>query len=376
LWLRESVFPVAVFGLSRAGLLLVVYLGLVFVPLNADFRDPWHAFPDNLLLDGWVRWDAGWYHRIATEGYTNLSVNAEEQKDTVFFPLYPLLIQQVARLVGNPFAAGLLVSNGAFLLALILFFRLARSHYDSATAQRAVLLLALSPFSFYFSTMYSESLFLFAATWAFYFGERRRWAVAALGAAAASATRLVGVLVPLGLLVLYLEQRDFQWRKIRPDVLWTLAGASGLLAYMLFLWRAFGDPYLFIKNQYVRGWALDAGPEVISGILRNLSLYGLLSGRYDAINFLHLLILPVVLLGALLAWRRPRIAYSLWSIATIIGSLGGWRSMGRYTSVLFPLYIVAALYLGDGWAYRIALYFSTLLLALFAIMYSHVYWVS
>src|SRR5262249_27785005 len=30
----------------------------------------WRAFPNAYFLDGWARWDSGWYHLVVTEGYS------------------------------------------------------------------------------------------------------------------------------------------------------------------------------------------------------------------------------------------------------------------------------------------------------------------
>ncbi|MEP7188217.1 MAG: hypothetical protein ABI901_03370, partial [Roseiflexaceae bacterium] len=36
-------------------------------------------------------------------------------------------------------------------------------------------------------------------------------------------------------------------------------------------------------------------------------------------------------------------AYSVWSLLTILASFSLWRSMGRFTAVVFPLFIITAL---------------------------------
>jgi len=196
--------PLGVFAASRAGLGLLMYLSLALLPMRAGTF--WRAYPDNLLLDGWVRWDAAWYRDIAEHGYTNMPSHEAFQRDTAFFPLYPLLMRALHVVVPDLYLCGLLISNVAVLAALILIYRLTSARYDAGVAQRAITVLAIYPFSFFFSAVYSESLFLLAATGAFVLGERRRWGWAALSAAAAGATRLVGVVTVLGLVLLYLDQ--------------------------------------------------------------------------------------------------------------------------------------------------------------------------
>lgn len=375
-WLAANAVPLGIFAANRFGLYLLAYLSLVLLPMpTADGL--WRHFPENLFLDGWARWDAAWYHVIADEGYTNLPRNPEGQRDTAFFPLYPTLIRTLTWVVHDDFLAGLIVSNGAFLLALLVFYHLVREHYGPGVAQRALVLFSVYPFAFYFSAMYTESLFLLAVVAAFYFGERRRWVLAGLCAAAASATRTVGVLVVGGLIVLYLEQIGFQWRKIRPNIAWTLLGLAGIGGYMLFLALEFGDPLQFVKSYNVTGWGAGVGWDRAVDTLRAaLAPNALATGRYEAMSVINLLALAGALGLSALAWRKPRIAYSLWALGTVLASSKQWIGAGRYVAVIFPMFVVLALYLRQGRAYQLALYFSTLLLALFTIMYAHFYWVS
>ncbi|HWO71681.1 MAG TPA: mannosyltransferase family protein, partial [Actinomycetota bacterium] len=72
------------------------------------------------LVTAWERFDALWFLRIAEEGYR------EGDGSAAFFPLYPLAIRTVSRLLGGrPLAAALLVSNAALLAALVVLHLLA-----------------------------------------------------------------------------------------------------------------------------------------------------------------------------------------------------------------------------------------------------------
>src|SRR5437660_1296490 len=73
---------VALFLASRAALLLVTYVGYVLA-LAPKYST--RSVGVMGLLTSWQQWDAVWYVRIATQGYTTPDA-------TAFFPLYPLLI--------------------------------------------------------------------------------------------------------------------------------------------------------------------------------------------------------------------------------------------------------------------------------------------
>ena len=85
----------------------IIFIALTY--LAALFRVGEYSdtrLPIASLLHSWFRWDSGHYTYIATNGYT-------DAWRTAFFPLFPLLEHGVAYLTGNPFVAGLVVSNMA-----------------------------------------------------------------------------------------------------------------------------------------------------------------------------------------------------------------------------------------------------------------------
>ena len=100
--LRESREPLLVFAVTRGALFLLAYLSLAVLPLNSDperrgaERRPLARVPDNLWLDGWARWDAGWYRHIATHGYVDQAVAPAGQRNLAFYPVYPLAMRLVS----------------------------------------------------------------------------------------------------------------------------------------------------------------------------------------------------------------------------------------------------------------------------------------
>jgi len=93
--LRQVWTPVALCLGNRLALFLLVFLGL---SVNHTVSHPWRAFPHNLLLDGWFRWDSGWYLRIVQTGYN--FTPGEVQLPVNVFPLYPLLIRALSVITG------------------------------------------------------------------------------------------------------------------------------------------------------------------------------------------------------------------------------------------------------------------------------------
>ena len=152
-------------------------------------------------------WDGGWYLWVAEEGY------ATRQAAAAFWPLYPIAMDGGRRLTGLPHAGvGIIVSNIAFLGALIVLQRLVQIDYGEATARRTTWLLALSPTAFFFSAVYTESIFLLLTVSALLLGRTERWTSAALVTVLATLTRSNGVVVLLPLGLILVQQRGWHPR--------------------------------------------------------------------------------------------------------------------------------------------------------------------
>ena len=112
-------------------------------------------------LEGWYRFDGGWYRYIADNGYffTDLS----QQSPVAFFPAYPLAIRAVAVVGRGTVLSAILLTMACGLGSAVLFYNWARDRFDDATARTGLLVLLLYPFAFYlFGAVYGDALFLLA----------------------------------------------------------------------------------------------------------------------------------------------------------------------------------------------------------------------
>src|SRR5207249_1282568 len=152
---------------TRAVALLGAYVGASrLVQIDPARNKGWFA---ELTL----MWDSAWYVNIVEHGY-NWHPVAEGGTNIAFPPLYPLLLQVVSsvlswvsfgwdwgnRTYGTLIAAGLLISNVSFFVALALLIRLLTPSLGRRDAALVVLVLASLPLSFFFSALYTEGLFL------------------------------------------------------------------------------------------------------------------------------------------------------------------------------------------------------------------------
>lgn len=341
-----------VFLVSRLGLGLLAYLSLVLVPLSDSVLTNHASFPryypENLIVDGWARWEAPWYRGIAEGGYTNIysSTLYQEGVDTRFFPLYPLLMGWLGRLTGDTLGAGMLISNVSFWLALVAIYRIASDRFGPVAAGRAIILFCLYPFNVFFAAVCPDSLLLAAASWTFYLGERSFWVGAATCASLASVTCPSGMLVLPALALLYFEGKRLGW-----DVLLLPLAALLPAAHLFQMWRQFRNPWVFLPTS-------------------DQLLGGLFQGGYPGSSILAAAAMVGGLLGSCLALSRLNKAYGFWGLAVLLIGAFTWPSMGRVIGLLFPVSILAGAHLPD-WLFGAVAFTSTLLLCLMVFMFSH-----
>ena len=337
-WRGEVARLLALFLVTRVVLAAaaIVYRNLVPGPVwrpgPLGVGPSFSAFP---FLDVWAAWDSSWYLSIAEFGYKPMALEGSHA-NYGFFPLYPLLARWVGWVVGSAFVGGLLVANAAFLVACVFLYRLVALDDDVDTARRAVKYLFAAPVAFLFSAVLTESLYLALVVMCFYFARTKRWwAVGVLGFLLAL-TRGPGVFAAIPLLWVYLEQRGFSPRKVRPDVLWFALFPAGVGVFMWFNRRLTGDALAFTHIQITSwGHRLQDPLSALWGVISKGTTFDRVNGWY----MVGVLVLTVAFL------RRFGTAYALFVLISVLMPLSygvPWGAMLRYTVVIFPFYVVAA----------------------------------
>jgi hypothetical protein len=361
-----------------AGVVAVLVFGLS--GRDADFDPagvtaPFGATGD-VLVGPFARWDSVWYLAIAGEGYGG-GGGARE----AFFPLYPLVVRLAGLPFGSRLIGGILASTALLAVALVLLHRLVALDYGRAVARNAVLVTALFPMAFFFSALYSESLFLALSVGAFYAARRERWAWAGVLGALAAATRSAGLLLLVPLLILYLWEggrvRGMPRRPLRTDVLWLALVPLGLGAYCAFLeldgvgalapfraqevwFRSFAGPFVGAWDGVVAG--VQGARQLLSGS-RDPVYFTAAGGDpfFAARHNIELLAwLGLTLAAVAGALRRLPAAYGAYLVAALALPLSypvapqPLMSLPRFVAVLFPLAIWLALWMtGRVWRERL-----------------------
>jgi hypothetical protein len=381
-----------------AGVVAVLALGLSgregdFDP--AGLTRPFGATGD-VLAAPFARWDSVWYLAISADGYGDGAREA-------FFPLYPLLVRIAGAPLGSNLVGGVVVSTLLLGVALVLLHRLVALDFGRPVARNAVLVTALFPMSFFYSAVYSESLFLALSIGAVYAARRDRWAWAGALGALASATRSAGVLLLVPLLILYLWDTGSLRRRPRvprADVLWLALVPLGLVVYCAFLGLQGGDAFAPFHAQEVwfRSFAgpfLGAWDGVVAGVQGARQL---LSGAREPVFFreaggdpftvaqhnVELLVwLALAVVATIGVLRRLPAAYGAYVVAALALPLSypvgpqPLMSLPRFVAVLFPLAIWLALWMtGRPWRERAVLAAFAIALAVYTAIFATWHWVA
>jgi hypothetical protein len=312
-----------------------------------DFDPAGLTSPFGALFAPAARWDSVWYLAIARDGY-------DAHGRAAFFPLYPLLVRAGGWVLGSPLVAAVLISTACFVVALAVLHELTRLELGAGAARWTVIALAASPMSFFFSAVYSESLFLALSGGALLSARRGRWWWAGALGGLAAATRSAGVvlLVPL---VLFAWPR---WRDLRALVLVPL-GLGGFMAAL-----ALGGHGAFsafhVQDVWFREWAgpfggvWDAVVAAWDGVRQLLSsqrehVYFTAAGgdplyvaRMNLLLFGFLVLGVVALVGAARRLPRAYAAYALAALALPLSYPVGPQplmSLPRFELVLIPLWM-------------------------------------
>ena len=379
------------FAITRLALLLVGWLGVRLLPLTVTFPSAWEIGPDgnkhtvvnrsSPTSHPWVnmlsRWDAGWYVEIARDRYR---YEPGSPSNAAFFPLYPLLIRAIHALLFLPpneywwLVTAIALSNIALLIGLTYFRALLAMDFDEEIASRAITYLLIFPTTFFFSGVYSESLFLTLTLGAFYYARNNRWLLACIFAALGTLTRSQGIILALPLLIEYLRERNFSLRKVGWDVAAFALIPAALFAFALFLKLKFGSWTVMFDVQNTWGRHLMWPWHPLAWFLRHAP--ALSPEHHDKLDFCFLLLL----LGAAIAGlRRLRVSYSvyIWTAVVFFSCWGVLGSIPRFDLVIFPLFIVLALIGAHSRAFHLAyVTASAMLAALFMLMHSQWNWVA
>ncbi len=339
-----------IFGVSRLALLIITALALRF-PLAGQTVSRNCANGSDCFLTTWYHWDVGAYASVAAQGYSSLH-------DTVFFPLWPLLLRGVGSLFGGSlvsyYVAGLLLANIFFYLALVIFYCLLAVDFDAAIARNALFYLSFAPYGLYFFAGYTESLFLLLCLLVFFCLQHEHWWLAGLCGFLAALTRSQGVLLVVPFMVVlvrrfWLHREQTTWQQKLRVCFPALLVPLGVMVFMVYLAITKHDPLAFSTQEAVF-WRRHLTIPLISIIAAFQALFHLawLEDLF-LLNFLDIASVIAVLALLAVGWKQLPLHYNLFALALILfnisypqGVVEPLTAAPRYMVIVFPVYVVLA----------------------------------
>lgn len=307
----------------------------------------------------WANFDG--YH------YSFISRNGYGPGDLGFFPLYPTVTGFLGSLV--PFSnllVGLVLANIYFIGALTIILKLLVYDHKKSLKKLFLAIILLYPTSFYYGSVYNDSLFLLLATASLYSARKEKYIVASILGGLATLTRLNGLALLFFIFVEYLthinERKDL-WKL--KDLLKVIKKglhiknitsskiyAIGLiplsfLGYLGFIQYRFGDWNLLFTS--MKAWDQDKMVFPLQVVWRYLKIL-ILDGSFGKSDW-HALIelIAVFFYVAIIIYSYKKIRFSYWiflCISLLIPSLTGtFQGMPRYSLHLYPLFLVLTIFL-------------------------------
>lgn len=344
--MQDLKFIIILFLIWRLFLFVPIFAASALIPNRGGFEFTGFKNP---LIYPWANFDGVHYLDIASHGYAT---------DGRFFPLYPIAIRVASVFLRESsiyserlFFSGLFVANISFFLALFFLYRLIKNEYSIKTSRWAIFFLLSFPTTFFFGSLYSESLFLLLLVFSFYMLNQKKYLSAGIFGGLLSMTRLTGIFIWPALIYQFLvtdfkkkgaDLKNLSWLMLLPPL--------GLLSFGYYSSLKFGN---FLNFIYAHGQQANSR-EVSQIVLPLQTVY-----RYFKIiaetNFnqfewwialLELLAFLYSLVLFYLAWKlKIKKSYLLFSFFSfLLPALSGtFSGLPRYILVLFPLYIALAL---------------------------------
>ena len=343
---RPFVVGLAAYAVSRMCVLAGagVRASQVTVDARTLLERPPPGSPLSLIAGVFTQWDGRWYLELVRRGYPR-SIPADItyfqlEARAAFFPLYPMTVRVVDRVLpGGDTAAALALNIVLGIAAVVLVGVLARRLFDDEVAERAMVLFAVFPGSFVLSFAYAEAMLIVLAAACMWLLVEERWLLAGVAAALATATRPNGVAVVAACAVAsYLAVRH---RRDWSSLVAPLLAPVGFVAFQVFL-AVHADestPWFRVQTEAWRE-GTSFGATAISNTFSFLTHP--LQSPTDALTAASLIALA---LGLWCLWRRrlpwPFVAY----IAVVVALMllpATVTARPRFLFTAFPLFISAA----------------------------------
>jgi hypothetical protein len=240
--------PLALYGLSR----LVVLLAALPAALRSDpATGPWPVVAGGSgLTRVFAQWDGAWYLWVADRGYPTAAEYRHHLSDVAFFPVFPGMVRGLSATTGlSTLHSAILLSFVLGAVATVLVWQLAVRLIGHEKANRATALFVFFPGAFVLSLVYAETVMIAAAAACLLLLLDRRWVLAGLAGAVATASRPngVAVLIACAVVAVVAVMRRRDWSALFAPAL----AACGVGSFFLYLWIRTGEATAWFESERV-----------------------------------------------------------------------------------------------------------------------------
>lgn len=342
-------------------LCLFAFVSIFFIPADLSFIPEYlrrNDFP--YLVWIWGNFDGSHYIGIADRGYFNYEYG--------FFPLFPVVISLLYRVLRTPFLLNaLLISNVSLLLSLIIFIKILSLDKKLQLFDYFILIIFFYPTTFYLQAAYNDSLFLLLATSCLYFSRKKSWLISSIFASLATLTRLNGLALLFPIIIEYLtqfandEKKTWSFKqifsslkaKVRPIALFQDKIISialiplAFFSYLFYIHKQFGSWELVFSSMKV--WEQNKVTIPLQVFWRYFKIL-VLHPSFQPNYWIAVIEITSVFLYIFLlfySFKKIRVSYWIFFLISIfIPSLTGtFQGMPRYGLQLYPFFLTLSLFL-------------------------------
>ena len=317
-------------------------------------------------------WDAQWYLRIADAGYPSKAVFDAHPDPRfmgalsyAFFPLYPLLLAIFNFIFHNIELTAFFVSNVLLLANFVSMYYIVTKLFSQRIAQKTICLAFLYPFSIFYRSYFTESLFLLLLLWYGYFLIKQKWFLSAIFGSLLFVTRpnglfLIGVYIWKFVKAVLKEKTT-----LTKCIVYILLSLVPMVLWCFYCLQLTGNPFYWHKVQSVWFKSPSIGATFFENIGHMMGFfnYPLHNSRDSQIDIAMVLITLALLIFSKKYFKKyPQlwwISFTIWITPLLVKDL---MSYSRYQVVSYPLFIFLAAKV-TGWKFYVlcGMFFALLL---------------
>lgn len=351
---------------SRILFLALAFFATYFIPVREGYLGGQFDSSIPNLVSVWANFDGRHFLSIATTGYHNTNF--------AYFPLYPILISLLGYVLPiSHVYLGIMISTISFIASLYFLKKIILLDYSLKIANLAIIICCFFPLSFFYHSVYADSLFFLLSILSFYYARKKRWIISGLFGCLVLLTRLSGIaLVPALLVEWYLQNKQdhLNWRLVKKFLKNGFLGISmtslGFVIYLLYLQLSFGDFLLFQKSFSAWGQSGIVFPPQV--VFRYIKIF--LSIDPQSLVY-WVAVLEFVCLFAYLSLsyfvaKKIRLSYGVFMfvLLLLVPLTGTFAGTPRYLLHLFPGFLAIAVQLQNINKYKYIFVFLSIMLSL------------